>query len=107
MGRIDPSRYLQWSCDELVLWICSLDNGRYSQYKDKLLTAFREQGVNGTAIHYMDKSDLKGFGVDAFGDRGNIYEHIQNLVNKNKMNDNQNANISQGKEGQDDTNYMQ
>ena len=54
MNRIDPSRYLEWNSSDLVSWICSLDNGRYCQYKDKLLSAFRQQGVDGKSIHYLD-----------------------------------------------------
>ena len=107
MNQIDPTRYLEWTSTDLVLWICNLDNGRYEQYKDKLLPAFKKQGVDGKGMRYLDKQDLMEFGVEIFMDRSVIYEHIQNVVNNNKINDNQHGYISHVIEGQDETNYMQ
>ena len=73
------------------------------KYNDKLIIAFKEQEVNGQNVYYLDKQELRGFGIDLFVDRGAIYQHIQELVNQN---DNNPRNAYQQNEGQDGTNYM-
>ena len=105
--RMNTTRYREWTSNDLVAWICSLDNGRYEKYKNKLLIAFERQGVDGKGMCYLEKQDLEGFGVDAFIDRSIIYRHIQSLVNNNKINNNQHRHISEANEGQNETNYMQ
>ena len=107
MNKIDPSRYLEWSSEDLTLWICSLDGGRYKIYKDKLLISFCEEGVDGACLHGLNQQELKGFGVNAFRDRVNIYQHIQILIKNNNDTMDEYKNILQQNEGQNDTNYMQ
>ena len=93
--------YRNWSGEEVVSWICKLDNGQYMKYKDKLSVAFSKEGVIGSNMHHLDKSELQSFGVDSFCDRGNICDHINRLVNrKEEIKPNE---LSQ-KEGQNDTN---
>ena len=92
------------NADDLVLWICTLDNGKFRKYKDRLMVAFKQQGVDGKAIKFLDKQELRGFGIDSLMDRGLIHQNIQSLLNNN-INDN--PNIAQENEGQDGPAYVQ
>ena len=76
-----------------------MDNGKFSKYKDVLDTAFKEQGVNGKGVRFLDKQELRGFGIDSFMDRGLIYEHIQQLISMNNDSNDNNESIAQAKEG--------
>ena len=106
---MDPSRYEQWNADNLITWICNLDGGKYNKYRQKLMKAFNNEGVNGSNVHHLDKQELRGFGVDSFSDRANIYQHIQALVNagNNKQNEMHNDQVALAQnEGHHGTDYM-
>ena len=105
INSIDPNRYLEWNTEELVLWICGLDNGKFKKYKDRLIDAFKEQGVDGKGVEFLDKQELRGFGIDSFMDRGLIYKHIQGLSANNNIKI-VNEDVPQQNEGQDGTDYM-
>ena len=108
--KMDPSMYKTWSSDELISWICQLDDGIYVKYKEKLSVGFRDEGLNGKVIQHLDRQELRGFGVDSFSDRANIYQHIQALVSiggNDKQNANHNDEVALAQnEGQDGTDYM-
>ena len=89
LSDIDTNRYREWSSDEVVDWLISLEKGKYQKYEQMLRVIFNKEGVNGEGIESINQSELGGWGVQSFMDRANITKRIQLLVNKNK---NQNAN---------------
>ena len=106
--NIDPKRFMDWTGDEFVDWICSLDEGKYMQYEDRLREAFENEAIDGSAIPDIEKNDWKGWGVQIFKDRTNIHKHAQALKNQN-VNDN-NDNVAPAynlnyNEGGDKTEY--
>ena len=78
--KLDTSRYHLWNSDEAVDWICSIENGRFTKYQEKLLRAFTEEGVCGEDLDKITQSALRDWGVKNFKDRVALHEHIQELV---------------------------
>ena len=93
LKRINVKNYLNWSADEVVDWIDTLEEGKYEKYDANLRLIFNKEGVNGEAIVHIDKPSLRDWGVNNFKDRSNIYIHCQKLINQNKENDENKQNI--------------
>ena len=83
--RIDTKRFLEWNSDELVDWIVTIQNGQFSKYEKILQVTFKKEGVNGSTLEHIDKAELRGWGVESFMDRINMYKHIQSLFNQNQQ----------------------
>ena len=81
--HLDPADYLKWSSDDVVDYLCTLDDGKYEKYSAKLRSIFVEENVNGEVLHHIDKPSLRDWGVSDFGDRSKIYNHLQKIVNRN------------------------
>eukprot|EP01083_Nonionella_stella_P249183 861916_1 len=82
--NIDLSKFREWTSDEFVDWICSLEQGKYSKYEEKLRVVFIEEAISGEAIPHIEKNDWKAFGITVFMDRTNLHKHVQGLVNYNE-----------------------
>ena len=91
--HIDPNRFMEWTADEFVDWICNLDEGKYAEYEDKLREAFKSEGIDGSAIPDIEKNDWKGWGIQMFKDRTNIHKHTQALKQQN-VNSNDNNEVA-------------
>merc|ERR1712048_1286559 len=83
MQSVKTKHYSEWSADTLLHWIISLNNGKFKKYEKKLKTTFAEQGVDGTTIEWMDKSDWMDLGIVNMMDRKTLHQHVQDLKNKN------------------------
>merc|ERR1712228_139305 len=79
--NIDTTKYLEWTGDDFVDWICSLDDERFKQYEEKLKSVFAEEGISGNAIPYIQKEEWKGFGIKNYMDRTRIQAHVDKLTN--------------------------
>jgi len=83
LQRCNPSNYPQWNMQDVVHWICRLDDGRYKKYEHVLSTLFEKNAVDGQNLHEIDTTMLKQMeeisSLDAFA----IYKHVQDLVNLN------------------------
>ena len=77
---IDTTKYLDWSSDEFIEWICSLEQGRFSKYESKLREVFKEQNICGEAIPYIQKNEWQGWGIKDYMDRTNIDKHLKHLI---------------------------
>ena len=75
--------FQNWNSDQIVNWICSLENGRFAKYRDGLRAGFRAEGVNGSHLRHFGKWDLRNWGVQSFDDRVIIEQHIKLLVTSN------------------------
>lgn len=91
--------YMDWSGDELVDWIISIHGGKFKKYEQDLRNAFKKEGVNGSAIPHIDKSEWKSWGITNFMDRTNLDHEIKKLMNGDQQNDDNN-------EGVDGTPYI-
>ena len=86
--NIDPSTFRKWSGDEFVDWITSIEQEKFMKYENALRSAFKREGIDGSAIPDIEKNDWTQWGVQSFKDRTNIHKHVQDLRNQNN-NDNQ------------------
>ena len=94
---IDTSDYLSWSADDIVDYLCTLNNGKYEKYSAKLRIVFAEEGVDGESIKDIDKPSLRDWGVNNFKDRANIFNKLQEIIHKNENNiNNDNNNNDEG-----------
>ena len=50
------------------------------KYEERLRSAFREEGVNGSHLTAIGKSELRDWGIKSFSDRLGIEKQIQQLV---------------------------
>ena len=87
-------RFMEWTSDEIVDWICSLEDGKYKKYEYKLRNAFKEECVSGEALPHIEKNEWKIWGVANYWERMNLQKHLQSLVNQKGNNHNNDDNNS-------------
>jgi len=108
--HLDPKDYLNWSSDDVVHYICTLDQGCYEKYAGNLRVIFAEEAVDGQALVQIDKPSLRDWGINNFKHRANIYDHFQRIVNQNNgnvnINNNNNNNNNIGNEGKPSTAFI-
>eukprot|EP01084_Bolivina_argentea_P023213 43283_1 len=80
--------YTKWDCDDVIEWICALENNRFRKYKIKLSASIQQENINGKYLREVDKADLHRLGVTDFGDKVSLINHIKQLqiVNNDQNN---------------------
>ena len=78
--KFKNKHFTEWTSDQCVDWICNLNDGKYSKYDQILRPIFKKEGVNGSALKFIDKQELRGWGIESFMDRKNIEQQIKKLV---------------------------
>lgn len=76
----DTAMYKQWTLNQILLWICSLENGRFQQYYKLLEKEFRKDGITSDDLPDLTRQDLKTYGMNLFKDRKALENHFQALV---------------------------
>ena len=76
--RLKVENYLNWNGDDIVDWLMILD---------KLRKVFNCHKVNGEKMFYIDKQELRGWGVSDLMHRNNIFNHFQTLTQPNSGNE--------------------
>eukprot|EP01083_Nonionella_stella_P054611 144161_1 len=71
--------YSQWSTDDVVQWILTLDNGAYVEYKHTLGICMLKEGIDGAELKHLDKNDLHRLGIGNFKHKRLILQHITDL----------------------------
>ena len=80
--QIDNGReYNHWNCKDVLEWIITLDNGAFKQYHDILKESLTKRNVKGSNLKYVEKSDIKAWGIDDIEHRTKLFEHIRSLMN--------------------------
>merc|ERR1712176_1012288 len=80
--------YTEWDCNDIVQWLCSIENGRYKKYESKISMAIKDENITGQHLMDIDKNDLHRIGITDFGDKKSVLNHIKSLkVDKNDEND--------------------
>ena len=91
---IDVSKWETWNENDILMWIMSLDDGRYKRYESALEKSLKEQELKGEDLELMNNvSDIAALGITAFGDKKrllNSIEKLKNITNNNDNNDNTN-----------------
>jgi len=75
------SNYRQWNGDEVANWLCSLGgNNKFLKYKKQLQKVFKAEGVRGSSLDEIGRTDLRDWGVRSFDDRVVMSKEIKRLV---------------------------
>eukprot|EP01083_Nonionella_stella_P004454 12890_1 len=83
--------YRLWTAKDLVHWIINLDELRYTQYAQSLMSNLVKEEIDGSCLKDLEKNDLHRFGITKFKDKRDIHQSIQELVSEHNQ-----------KEGMDD-----
>eukprot|EP01084_Bolivina_argentea_P216339 367568_1 len=86
--------YEIWNLNQIMMWILSLDGGKFSKYEGKLRNGFvKSQILVGSVLPELNRNDLSSspFDIDEFIVKKQLVEHFQSL--RKKMNDD---NIAEG-----------
>ena len=82
-GGVDVSKYESWSIDEMVEWICSLDNGKFKKYADKIRKGFTQNEISGAHMTAMGSLDIQEVcGITHWKDRKDLASHFSSLKKK-------------------------
>ena len=92
--NIDPTRYMEWTLDQFVVWISCLDDEKFKKYEETLREAFERDGIDGSAIVDIEKNDWIPWGIQSFKDRTSLQRHIQHLKEQNANNNKNNDQIA-------------
>lgn len=78
----DITQYRDWSLDEIMIWIMSLEDGIFMEYEDQLRNGFIKSKINkGEVLLELDRSDLSSspFNIDEFMIKKKLIDHFQTL----------------------------
>eukprot|EP01083_Nonionella_stella_P265842 900010_1 len=82
--KLDLSKYMEWSQDDVLYWILGLEDSKlqikFAQYETVLAKAFAEQEFDGSCFEDVEKEDIKGWGIVNFKHRSSLYKHIRHLI---------------------------
>ena len=82
----NTDKYLEWKYKEILIWIMSLEYGRYKSYYNILSKTLKEESLTGLDLCEINVDDLHRFGITKFSDKKELFKHIKNLINKNNVN---------------------
>eukprot|EP01084_Bolivina_argentea_P249920 418534_1 len=77
---IDISKYENWSDKQILVWMLSIENHRFSKYKSTLTKSLTDECLTGNDLCKVNENDLKGWGITNFGDRKMLLKNINKLV---------------------------
>ena len=77
----DPAEYANWNIEQIMVWIQSLENGRYHKYLDALKNGLEKDGISGDVLPELTRQDLaiSPYNITNFKDRKQIAIHFQSL----------------------------
>ena len=79
----DASNYKEWSINQIIGWIETLENGRFLKYISKLRSGFVVKGIRGDTLPQFD---LKF--IDDGKDKNDLEKHFRQLCLSNNKNKN-------------------
>ena len=77
---VDVNNYQKWTMNDIEVYLNGLENGRYSKYVVRMLSAFKNDGITGSNLPELDQGDLRQFGVENFKDRKDLRTHFGKLA---------------------------
>ena len=76
--------YKSWNVDQIVLWIRSLEKGRFNKHIDKLRKGLEISEITGDDLPNLERNDLSSqpFEIGNFKDRNDLVKHFKSLLNR-------------------------
>ena len=84
LSSLKTNEYTQWSLDEVVHWMISVDPSMYQKYKDVLVQKMSEEEVNGECLEQVDIKDIKRWGIKNFMHSKKLLKAINDLIQSNQ-----------------------
>ena len=79
--NVDPSKFREWSTQEVVAWIVSLNPDSLGLYEDTMLRVMTEEGVDGECLDEdVSIADLKRWGVTLYKHSKHVLKEIKALI---------------------------
>ena len=78
----NTAKYAEWNVDAILLWIRSLENGRYFKYLDVLRVGLKESDIDsGELLPDLQTADLSvtPFHIKSFRDKRDLIRHFRAL----------------------------
>ena len=77
----NTAHYAQWTVNQMISWIKSLENGRFNDYVDALRKGFIEGQMNGEDLPSVEAKDLSDapFNIKRFRDKKDLAKYFQSL----------------------------
>lgn len=82
----DPSKFMMWGFGSVLIWIMSLDNGRFKKYEDVLRDALEGSAVMGEDLLSVNELVIKIWGIKDRRDQKALLKHIEKLAQQNANN---------------------
>lgn len=78
----DCMKYKSWNISQIVLWIRSLEEGKYSKYYEILENGFKEGEIIGSDLPEISSSDLASppFNIKNFRVKKDLVKHFKSLL---------------------------
>eukprot|EP01084_Bolivina_argentea_P126138 223402_1 len=80
MQSLNINKYEEWSSEEIVHWIISLNPQIYGKYEQILTKTLKEEQVTGDCMCDVDVSDIKRWGIVQFKHSKALMKHIEALI---------------------------
>eukprot|EP01083_Nonionella_stella_P189410 700340_1 len=78
-STVDESKYMEWSQDDVLCWILSLDDSKFLQYDNLLTRVIAEQELDGSCLVNVDLLDIEQWGIGDPDDCHCLFQHVQHL----------------------------
>jgi len=85
LDKAHEQRWRDWNPEDIVSWICKLDNGKYKEYKEVLTQNVEEKLESGTDLTCLDMNTLLELGIKKIPHRKHILAHIKSLEELRKV----------------------
>eukprot|EP01083_Nonionella_stella_P080481 221209_1 len=72
--------YTLWDFDNVIDWICTLDEGKYQQYVHILHKTMKKENIRGLVLPYLNTTDLHRLGIADYEDKLAVIQHIKALT---------------------------
>lgn len=81
----DTRKYKEWNADEIVMWIISLEDGKFVPYIEQLRNGFVRSQTVGEELPEMTRPDLSvpPFSIDHWKIKKELVSHFQSLTKMN------------------------
>ena len=75
----DIENYKDWTCDKILSWIGTLEDGLFQCHIDTLRRGFIDDKVTGADVPNITSNDLLRYGVNVFSHREKLIHHFKRL----------------------------
>eukprot|EP01084_Bolivina_argentea_P186118 320862_1 len=79
MKCMDIRLYRQWSTEQIISWIMSLENGRFKQYENSLRTKLTAEQIKGQDLDDVNGLVIKQWGVKDAKDKKVLLSYVESL----------------------------